>query len=201
MKVLEAQRPVRRHNLTGLIRIINRWKYLVLGVTLMAAIISIVVAKMLPNEYKSTAIFLPLNFSSVDPDRIVAGERLEIASTNEDIDRMITVGESHILADYIINKYDLYTHYGIDSTRDDANRQLVLEEFMSHYSIQQNPRDAIEVSYIDQDKDFAANVANDIVNYIDTLNQQLSFENRRKALALHKNNFDFIGKEYSALKD
>lgn len=64
------------YSLLGLWPIINRWKKLV-GVALLLALVgSVLVALLLPNVYKSTAVFFPTNPQTTDPDRIATEARV-----------------------------------------------------------------------------------------------------------------------------
>ncbi len=193
-----SERP---KNLTGLLPIINRWKFHILVLTLLALIISTIVAMVLPNVYKSTTVFYPTNLAGLDPDRIVEGSRIEVFGTNEDVDRIKTIGMSQPLAEYIINKYKLYQDYKFESMEDDLSKQAVLDMFSSNLTIVQNERDAIELTFYSEDKIKAAAVANDMVEQIDNFNQQLTLENRKKILDIHQARFEYISNVYKKVQD
>jgi uncharacterized protein involved in exopolysaccharide biosynthesis len=55
-----------------------------------------------------------------------------------------------------------------------------------------NERDAIELSFMDQDKNLAAAIANTMVQVIDSINQQLTLENRRTVLDLYRQRYDYL---------
>src|SRR5687768_16097201 len=135
-----AERP---RNLAGIVPIINHWKYQVLGLTLAALIISAIVSLLLPNEFKSTTVIYPTRFINSPSDPITEGDKMEFAATSEDIDRIITIGESQPLAEIIIRKYQLYKDYGFETMNDDASKQGVFDSFMSNLSIVHNERDAV----------------------------------------------------------
>lgn len=184
-------------SLLGLGPIINRWKYLVGGAVVLAAIISTVVALLLPNVYKSTSVFFPTSPATADPDRLLDASKenrktLELGSQAEDLDRAITIGESQPIADLIIKRHNLHDHYKMGRPGDDVADNAVLNEFSSNLSIVHNERDAIELSFMDTDKFLAARIANEIVHAIDSVNQQLTLENRRKVLDLYRMRYDTI---------
>ncbi|OON67086.1 hypothetical protein B0919_19850 [Hymenobacter sp. CRA2] len=182
----------------GLWPIVNRWKYLVLGAVTLAAVVSIVVALLLPNIFKSTAVFYPTNPESTDPDRFVTpeGNKLEVRSRNEDLDRVITIGTSQPVAEHIIRKFRLHQHYQFGTPGDEMADQATLEEFNSNLSIVHTERDAIELTFQDQDKHLAARIANELVSVVDSFNQQLTLENRRSVLDLYRTRFTFVQREY-----
>jgi capsule polysaccharide export protein KpsE/RkpR len=193
--------PERPKNLAGLLPIINRWKYQVLGLTLLALVVSTVISVMLPNVYRSTTVFYPTNLAGLDPDRIIEGSRIEKFGTREDIDRITTLGMSQPLAEYIINKYQLYKDYHFQDMKDDASKQAVLDNFAGNLNIVQTERDAIELTFYSEDKNKAAAVANEIVEKIDLMTQELTMENRKKIMTIYKQRYDFVGKEFNELVD
>lgn len=183
-------------SLVGLGPIINRWKRFVAGAVVLAAIISIIVALLLPNVYRSTAIFIPTNPQTTDPDRIVEGSKLEVSGRAEDLDRVITIGESQPVAELLIRKFNLYKHYKAGPLRDDATANSVLTEFTGNLNIVHNERDAIELSFSDKNKILAAKIANTMVQVIDSVNQQLTLENRRNVLDLYRQRYEYLSTNY-----
>ena len=188
-------------SLVGLGPIINRWKYLVAGAVFLAALVSIAVALLLPNVYRSTAIFIPTNPQTADPDRLLEsnstpGSKLELGGRAEDLDRAITIGESQPVAELIIKRFDLYKHYKAGSPGDDATDNAVLSEFSSNLAIVHNERDAIELTFTDKDKKLAAAVANALVHAIDSVNQQLTLENRRTVLDLYRQRYEYLSTSF-----
>ncbi|UOQ99497.1 hypothetical protein MUN81_08400 [Hymenobacter sp. 5317J-9] len=188
-------------SLVGLGPIINRWKYLVAGAVALAAVVSIVVALLLPNVYRSTAIFIPTNPQTADPDRLLEENaqlrnKLELSGRAEDLDRVITIGESQPVAELIIKKFDLYRHYEAGAPGDDKTDNFVLKEFSDNLSIVHNERDAIELTFMDKDKKLAAQVANALVEAIDSVNQQLTLENRRKVVDLYRQRYDYLSTSF-----
>ena len=184
-------------SLVGLGPIINRWKYFVAGAVALAAIVSVVVSLLLPNVYRSTAVFIPTNPQTADPDRLLDENvqlrgQLELSSRAEDLDRAITIGESLPVAEFIIGKFKLHEHYKAGPAGDDNADNYVLSEFSSNLSLVHNEHDAIELSFADRDKKLAARVANAMVHVIDSVNQQLTFENRRTVLDLYRRRYEYL---------
>ncbi|UOG76576.1 hypothetical protein MTX78_08230 [Hymenobacter tibetensis] len=190
------------YSLLGLWPVINRWKSLVLGAVVLALVVSTVVALLLPNIYKSTAVFYPTNPQTTDPDRIVTeGGKLELGGRREDLDRVITIGESQPVAERIIQRFKLHEHYNTGPVGDDRADQAALDEFASNLRIVHNDRDAIELAFEDTDKVLAARIANALVQSIDSVNQQLTLINRRNILELYAQRRRFLEREYQATYD
>ena len=185
------------YSLLGLWPIINRWKKLVGTALVLALVLSVAVALLMPNVYKSTAVFFPTNPQTTDPDRIATeGSKLELGGRTQDLDRIITIGESQPIAELIIKRFGLHEHYNAGTAGDDAADDAALRKFSSNLDIVHNERDAIELTFFDEDKQLAARIANTLVQVIDSVNQQLTLENRRNVLGLYQQRFQFLNKEF-----
>ncbi|ALD21246.1 hypothetical protein [Hymenobacter sp. DG25A] len=194
--------PDSSYSLLHLWPLLSRWKKPVLRALLLTLLVSTVVAFLLPNQYKSTAVFYPTAPQSTDPDQIVAeGAKLEPGGTAADLDRIITIGTSLPVAEQVVRKFNLKQHYGLGDDNTDKVHQAVLDKFSSNLSIIPSERDAIELTFIDQDKFLAAKVANTLVQIIDSINQQLTTENRRKVLALYQSRYAYLKTQYQLTRD
>ncbi|MBC8084243.1 MAG: hypothetical protein H7Z21_13645 [Hymenobacter sp.] len=192
----------RSYSLLGLWPVINRWKFLVAGAVALALVVSVVVALLLPNIYRSTTVFYPTNPQTADPDRIFTeGGKLELGGRSEDLDRVITIGESQPVAERLIRRFKLHQHYKTGTPGNDVADQAALDEFSANLTIVHNDRDAIELAFQDEDKALAARIANALVQSIDSVNQQLTFANRRKVLDLYNQRRGFLEREYQLTYD
>jgi len=155
-----------------LIGIILRWKWPIVAVCFIAALLSVGLSLLKPNYFKSTVIFLAANPYMMDRSTIFSktpGENpVFMFGSGKEIDRLISIGKSQPLVDYIINKYNLIQHYEIDTT-DPLAAFKVTERLWKNYKILKNPLDAIEVQIEDIDPKKAADMANDIVQKIDSI--------------------------------
>ncbi|HSZ24241.1 MAG TPA: hypothetical protein VK766_00905 [Cytophagaceae bacterium] len=151
-------------------------------ITITATLAGIALAFLLPVYYKSTCIFYPFSPKAYDP-RYMFSEagNIELFGTGDDADRVITIGNSSLITNYIIEKYNLIDRYNID--RNDKYFYIkATEKFKKNYSISEDDRSAITVSIYDQDPDTAAIIANDIVAQIDSYNRKPLIESNIKQL-------------------
>jgi len=183
-------------SLASLRAIFDRWKHLLGLAAGLALVVSTIVVLRMPNIYSSVAVFLPTSPQSADPDRLVEGSKLELGTRSEDLDRVISIGESLPVAELMVRRFNLYQHYkqGVPGT--DLVENRTLQEFSSNLSIVHNERDAIELTFQDRDKQLAARVANAVVAAIDSINQQLTLENRRNVLELYRQRSASLGRHY-----
>lgn len=150
-----------RENLLDVLRIFFKWlkpiTYLCLGIGIGTALISL----LLPNYYESTTTFYAASMDQAKPSHIfgTSTRDIDFYGDDRDNDRLLTIAESNELADFIIQKFDLYSHYDIDPTKEKGAFN-VLQKFNKHYSVIKTKRDAIELSMEDRDKELATQMVN-----------------------------------------
>ena len=107
----------KKDNLLSVLEIIFRWKKQIIIVCAIAGIGAVVISLFMDNYYESFT-----NFYAASPD-LALPEPVGTEATDrdyygepEDIDRVLTIAESSEIANYLINKYNLYEHYESDTT-------------------------------------------------------------------------------------
>lgn len=161
-----------RENLIGVVKTLYNWRkpiiYLCLGVGLGTALISLL---FLDNYFQSTTIFLAASPDLATPEPVGAAlVDKRYYGLEEDIDRMLTTAKSDKVAEYLINKYNLYAHYEVDSTKALAAFN-VKKKFNGLYSVIKTKYDAIELSIEDKDPELAARMVNDARDKINEFGQ------------------------------
>ncbi|HWZ22805.1 MAG TPA: hypothetical protein VNW06_09145 [Cytophagaceae bacterium] len=165
-----------------LIKLVLAKKKQLIIITVIAAISGTAIAFLLPVYYKSTSIFYPYSPKTYDPRYMFsnAGD-IELFGSGDDADRIVTIGESSFITNYIIQKYNLVDRYKIN--REDKYYYIkTAEEFKDNYIIAEDDRSAITVTIYDKDADTAAIIANDIVEQIDLSNRRPLIEGTAKQL-------------------
>ncbi len=183
--------------------ILLKWIKPILLFTVLAALISAGISLLLPNYYQSTVVFIPANPSLLDKALFQkeGGEKpIYPFGGNAEIDRVITMGESASLLGYAINQYKLYEHYEIDPNSRDAAYK-VGERFRKNYSIKKNAQTAVELSVLDQDRQKAADWANDLAAKIDDMNREMLFGMKKNQIPILKEQVESRQKEVKMLND
>ena len=148
-------------NLLGVLKTLFKWKKQIFLVCLIAGIGSVIISLLLPVYFQATTVFLAASPDQAKPELIFGSGTLEgeYYGNENDIDRILTIAESSELFDFLIDTFNLYQHYKIDST---ANRApyRVKKKLAKLYDVAKTKRDAIELSVEDQDKELAAAIAN-----------------------------------------
>lgn len=189
-------------NLLEVIRLLYKWrKHLIIIVTI-AVIGSVIISLLLPVYYKATTTFLPVNPLTKTPNHIfgTSTENPEQYGTEEDLDRMLAIAETKGLTDYVIQKFDLYNHYNIDSTEVKAEYKIKKKLFKL-YNIQKNEYGEIEISVEDKDKILARNMANAIREKIDEIDQKMMRSNQKSTVKMYEDELNSKDEYLRIMKD
>lgn len=165
-------------NLLDLVNAIYRWRKPIIISCVLAAIISVIAALMLPNFYTSKTIFYAASPDLAKPIPIGADNtKREIYGTDTDLDRLFSIANSEELSDYLIDEFDLYNRYEIDPDGEQAGyavRLLVAKA----YKTEKNKFDALELSFEDKDPEVAAKIAKAAREKINEIAQRMIKESQ-----------------------
>lgn len=170
-------------NVLDLIRILLKWRKLIILVTFLAAAGSVGISLLLPNYYKSTTTFYPQNLSAFDRGYLFGTDSKEkvqsLFGDKQDVNRVLSIAKSTELIGHIIDHFQLAAHYDIDTTKA-LWRYKVQEEFDENFKVIKSDLDNIELSVWDTDPDLAANIANYFVYKINEIYSGLLEERNAK---------------------
>jgi capsular polysaccharide biosynthesis protein len=147
---------------TSAFKIILNNKKLIIGGSFLFSVLVAVGTLFLDNYYLSQAKFYTINSMQLSPKAMYGEEVQAIYGDSKEVDRVVSVAISNAVKDYVINKYDLMTHYEIDTTKP-SRRTKLFKQYNSNITVNNNDRGAIEVKVYDTDPKMAALIANDIV--------------------------------------
>ncbi len=183
-------------NDTSLISILNtlvKWKKAILLTVLATALITGVILFMKPNYYKSETVFYAANPDLAEPAPLGYSDKKNfVYGTSEDLDRLFSIVTSEETVSHLISKFNLFTHYHIDSTTSEGRHRMRLA-FKDNYSVAKSKYDAIVLSVEDTDPKLAADIANHAREYADDMCQKM-FKNAQ-GLSLESNKENITAQE------
>lgn len=172
-----------------LLRILFKWAKPIGILTAAAAVLSSIVSLVLPEYFQSTATFLVGNPYMMERGSLFkreAGDNpVYLFGGEYDMNRVISLAESSGLSNYLVKKFNLYKQYDIDTT-DALKEYYVKEELNDHFKIQKTPEGMLLVAVTDTDKQFAAIMANDIVQRLDEMNLNITTEKKRDLTSIYE---------------
>lgn len=171
----------------------------VLLITAITAVIAVVASLLMTPLFRSTAIVFPAATSTVSfsEQRNAKASSMDFGE-EEQAEQLIQILQSSRIRNRIVQKFDLMTHYEID--HDDANKNYKLgKAYNNHITFTRTRYGSIEISVLDRDKDLAAQIANKIVDLIDTVKNEMVQERTVPAFQISQRKKDLLQKDINTI--
>ena len=158
-----------------------------------AIIISIIVSFTITPLFKSTVILFPTTNASVSKnllaDNYGGKNTIYEIGEEEQAEQLLQILNSEEIKNRIVKKYNLKEHYGIDSTSSYPQTRLN-NAFRSNVRFKRTEYMSVQVDVMDKDPQMAANIANDISAFTDTVYNEVLKQRAKDALRI-------VEKEYN----
>jgi tyrosine-protein kinase Etk/Wzc len=157
----------------GLIQFIWKNKKPIFIITGFAAIISIVVSFLITPLYLSSAIVFPAASGNVsfDAQRNVKAAAMDFGE-EEQAEQLVQILQSSRIKDRIVKKYHLLANYEISES--DPNKYYKLNKaYYGNFTFNRTRFGSIQIDVLDKDPKKAADMANHIVDLIDTVKNEM----------------------------
>lgn len=165
-------------------------RLILIGLTVFAAILSIIVAKLMNDRFKSTVVLFPAAPVSISKNLVetssISMDSRDILSfgREEDAERMLQILHSNQIKEYIVKKYDLMNHYEIDMEPKNFPYTKLDNKYKGNIKFRRTEFMSIEISVFDETPEYAANIANDIAGYIDSTIHNMQKERAIEAMKI-----------------
>ncbi len=161
-----------------IIDFIDKKKKIFFFVFLFSLLASVVIAYVIPPLYKSTAIFFPTQLGGVSKSLLSQnGDKEDFLQLGDEevVEQYLQILSSDIIRDKIVKKYKLFEHYKID--RNGKYPYTKLDKRIKDYITFSKTRyQSIQVDVLDPNPKYAANIANDIINYLDSMVNEMQHQ-------------------------
>ncbi len=169
------------------------WIYFV--IVFICGIYSFYVLKYNVLEYSATASFF-VNENNVISSPTLDTKAFDNISSGDKFNRVYELVNSAPTRNHLIKKFDLLKHYGLDTTSEFYQQQVVAC-VMSHITVKKNPYNTISVTVTDKHRYLAAEMTNEIVSYLEQLNQEFYVSNIQKKVEISQAFVDQLKKDNS----
>ena len=176
--------------------IVKRWK-LITAITLLSAIIALIAAVLSPKKYLSVATALPANSLIADKGRIFNQNIQELYSdfgTVDELDKLEGTGNLDTLFIAASDKFNLDQHYQIHPSGESFYSAAL--KLKANSKISRSGYGELKVKVWDSDRDFAAALANFLMQEIQSIHQHLQNENNSAVLEKLKQDYTSKQNEY-----
>ena len=180
---------------SGLLLFIYNNRAALLVITIAALILSVVVSLLITPRYRSAVVLYPTTLTGVSQSLSVPsplrGQIMRFGQES-DAERLLQILNSETVRSRIIDKYDLFSHYGIKE-RSRFPRTELNKKFDKNVRFRKTEFMAIVIEVLDSDPAMAASMANDIAVYADSVMNNILMD---KAISTYQ----IIGEEYRRMK-
>lgn len=172
-----------RQNL--LVFIWKRRKFILIF-TAVSAIVAVVISFLMTPLYRSTAIVFPAATSTVSfsEQRNAKAASMDFGE-EEQAEQLVQILHSSRIRDRIVDKFGLMEHYDIDA--DDKNKHYKLvKEYNNHFFFVRTRYGSIQIDVLDREPQKAADMANKVVELIDSVKNEMVAERTLPAFEINK---------------
>lgn len=171
----------------------------ILLITLGGSLIALVVSFLLTPQFRSTAIVFPAATSTVSfsEQRNAKASSMDFGE-EEQAEQLIQILQSSRIRNRVVEKFELMKHYEIE--QDDPNKYYKLgKAYENHISFKRTRYGSIEIEVLDESAELAAEIANKIVDLIDTVKNQMVQERTMPAFDISKRKRQMLEEEINGI--
>lgn len=166
-----------------------------------AMLISLIVSFLLTPLYKSTAIVFPAATSTVSfsEQRNAKASSMDFGE-EEQAEQLVQILQSSQIRNRIVDQFQLMKHYDIDES--DPNKYFkLMEKYENMFSYTRTRYGSIQIDVLDRDAVLAADMANKIVDLIDTVKNSMVAERTIPAFEINKRKKQQLESDRDAVLD
>jgi uncharacterized protein involved in exopolysaccharide biosynthesis len=193
-------------NAFDLVRFIWKKKWILVGFSLVAFVASIVISSSITPRFKSGVVLFPASSISLSKNLVetssISTDNRDILSFGEDeeSERMLQILHSNQIKDHIVKKFDLMTHYNIDPTSPFPYTRLD-NKYKGNIKFRRTEFMSIEIGVLDTDPQMAADIANEIAAYIDSVIHNMQQERALEAFRIVEREYMGSQREIDQISD
>ena len=188
------------HNTT--IRFFRRWWKLLTGVFIVALIASVVVSLLITPRFKSTATLFPTNSNRLSKAIMDYHYSLDFMDygIERDCEYCIQILLSESMERDVCKRFNLMEHYGINP--EDPHKFFKLhEQYRGNVNVKRTEYLGVEVSVLDVDPQWAADMANYIATNYDSVCHRIHHDRAVDAADIMSGVCQKLGQEIQLLQD
>ncbi len=194
------------YNFNSVDLLIYIWKKraILVGVGLIAGIASIIISLLITPMFQSSVIMFPTSNASISKDLLsqnYAGrQNVHGFGEEEQAEQLLQILNSEPIRSRIIQKYNLMEHYEISPDEKYPLTRLY-DKYRSNINFRLTEFMSVEISVMDSDPEYAANIANDISALVDTVYNSMKKERAREAFRLVEREYLEASQNLASLRD
>lgn len=191
-----------KHTVASLINRLFKWRKSIIIGTIIAFILACILVLVIPDYYKARTSFYPASQDLASPENIfgLTNNKTYYYGTTDDEDRIMAIASSKSLYNFLIDSFNLYKHYEIDSTDQDA-RYKIYNTLKGRYNVTKSENGEIHIVVVDRNPAFTARVANAATLKLQDLGVQDIKLSQKRMINNYESLISFKKKRLNLLQD
>jgi uncharacterized protein involved in exopolysaccharide biosynthesis len=168
----------------GLFSLIWRHRKFLTILAIITIIVSAIVSLLLTEYYRSTAVIFPARTNSLTlNESSVRRGNISDFGEEEEAEQLLQVINSEELLERVIDKNNLYQHYEIQEN-DKYARSKIRHKYRSNVTAKRTKYNSIDISVVDIDPQMAANIANSVSEFTDSVKNRMIRDRARTSMPM-----------------
>jgi hypothetical protein len=180
------------------------WNYrkTILLLSSIGAIASVIVSFLLPVQFKSAVVMYPSTVGSVSKSLIEPspGDDFLAYGSEQNAEHLLQFLESAKVKGFITQKHDLFNHYqlneGIKLRETKLNKQ-----YQQNFKFRRTKLGSIIIEVYDKNPQKAADMANDVAAFADSVRNEINRSQAQKALTILSKEINNLNKNLKQVED
>lgn len=171
-------------------------------ITIIGAVAAIIISLMITPMFKSTVIMFPASSASISKSLLSNNvkDNMMAFGDEEETEQLLQILNSNDIVDYIVDKYDLTEHYGID-TASKFKRTNLYDTYRGNISYKKTKLQSVQIEVFDTEPEYASNIANDISLYADSVMNKIRKKRAWDALLIVEYEYKKLSKQIQEMSD
>ncbi len=191
-------------NSNGIFHFLKKKRNVLLITSALAFISSVIFSLLIEDKYESSVILFPSTTTSVsrallNDENYKEKDFLEFGE-EEEAEQLIQLLNSDAIRAHIIEKFDLMNHYGIDPEAKYRQTKLY-EDYKSNIDFYRTKFMSVKIEVLDTDKDYAANIANEISVKVEEVRSEILKKVARQGFEIVEKEFNSLVAEINRMED
>lgn len=182
-------------------------KWILIGVSVVAFIATALITLIIPDRFKSTVTMFPAASVSVSKNlvetSVATSDTKDILTFGEDeeAERLLQILHSDKVRTHVVEKFNLMDHYEIDTTPKNFPYTKLIKKYKGNVKFRRTEFLSIEIEVLDEDAQMAADMANEIASYVDSVFFQIKRSRAQEAYAIVEREYNTSKQMIESLTD
>jgi len=183
-------------NYVNIIVVFIQWWKTLLVIGVVAAVVSAGASMLIRPKFRASVILMPTASNALSQMIMIAHNQNEYLDATQfgdavKIDQMLQILNSREIKTHLIEKFNLIVHYDIDTNTKYWKTKLY-DQVKDNCTYSRTDFMGVQISVLDEDPQFAADMANEIANYYDTLKRKIIQQRTEEAFAILQEEMNYL---------